>query len=178
MLKSNTAQSVVFACSCVVCCQGARPLLHVRQRTPLPEIFLSSLHSLCNKRNEPDSGTQLVSPVKVEKCFCVNSSWCNNMTASHADRFRQVHRGCDAIHQLLQGLHSFLPALHLNSSTRPETSTELNCHTPIHCTWPSILLIRSSPTHPCRQTAPLSWSTARWAGCSSPPCPPAEPYHR
>lgn len=124
------------------------------------------------------SGTQLVSPVKVEKCFCVNSSWCNNMTASHADRFRQVHRGCDAIHQLLQGLHSFLPALHLNSSTRPETSTELNCHTPIHCTWPSILLIRSSPTHPCRQTAPLSWSTARWAGCSSPPCPPAEPYHR
>lgn len=34
------------------------------------------------------------------------------------------------------------------------------------------------PTHPCRLTAPPSWSTARWAGCSSPPCLRAEPYHR
>lgn len=36
----------------------------------------------------------------------------------------------------------------------------------------------SSSTHPCRWTAPQSLSTARWAGCSSPPCPPAEPCHR
>lgn len=33
-------------------------------------------------------------------------------------------------------------------------------------------------THPYRQTEPLSWSTARSAGCNSPPKPPAEPCHR
>lgn len=34
------------------------------------------------------------------------------------------------------------------------------------------------PTHPCRLTVPPSWSTARLAGCSSPPCLRAEPCHR
>lgn len=36
----------------------------------------------------------------------------------------------------------------------------------------------ASSTHPCRQTEPLSWSTAQWAGCSSPPGPPAGPCRR
>lgn len=36
----------------------------------------------------------------------------------------------------------------------------------------------SSPTHLCRWTAPPSCCTAQWAGCSSPPCPPAGPCRR
>lgn len=183
MLQSNTTQTVVFACSCVICCQGACPLLQVHQHTPLPEIFLSNLHSLCNKRDESDSGTQLVFPVKVDKSFHINRSWCNNMTTSHSDQFlptraqRLWHQPPPASARTAFISSCSTPELVIKAQRR-ETPPELNRHTPIICAWPYILLLHSSPTHPCRQTAPLSWSTARWAGCSSPPCPPAEPYHR
>lgn len=44
------------------------------------------LQPALNRKNLP-LGRSWDYPVKVEKCFHISSSWCNNMTASHADWF-------------------------------------------------------------------------------------------